>query len=164
MKRCSAFWGACLAALVLCSALVLAGCGRKGDPVPDFSRDEFSFATLGAEAAADGSITFQGTVSGASQNLEYMVLEMQAVDGELCEGCPFLAQDVHRVDSRDAWESDSGSSFSFVYRPVFPGSAYRWRITGYNLYSGLPPVVSPMQTVFMNGSPYEAVFMPESGE
>ena len=30
---------------------------------------------------------------------------------------PLPAQDQYRVDSRDAWESNSGSSFSFVYRP-----------------------------------------------
>lgn len=165
MKRCSAFSRVGMVALVLCAVLALVGCGRKGAPVPDYSRDEFSFATLSAEAAADGSITFRGTVSGAAQNLEYMVLEMQAVDGELCEGCPFLPQDQYRVDSRDAWENDTGSSFSFVYRPVFPGSAYRWRLIGHNLYSGLSPVESPMQTVFMDGSSlYEAVSLPEVGE
>ena len=89
---------------------------------------------------------------------------MQAVDGELCEGCPFLPQDQYRVDSRDAWESASGSSFSFVYRPVFPGSAYRWRLTGHNLYSGLPPVVSPMQTVFMDGTLGGPLSVPGIGE
>ena len=162
MKRCSAFSGACFAILLI-ATLTLVGCGRKGDPVPDFSRDEFSFTSLSAEAAADGSVRFQGSVAGASQNLEYMVLEMQAVDGELCEGCPFLAQDQYRVDSRDAWESENGSSFSFVYRPVFPGGAYRWRLIGHNLYSGLPDVVSPMQTVFMDGSS-GALSMPEFGE
>ena len=164
MKRRFVFSGAWFALIALCAALVVAGCGRKGDPVPDFSRDEFSFASLSAEAAADGTITFQGTVSGAAQNLEYMVLEMQAVDGELCEGCPFLAQEQHRVDSRDAWENETGSAFSFVYRPVFPGSAYRWRLIGHNIYSGLPDVVSDMQTVFMEGSSYGAISMPGVGE
>lgn len=162
MKRFSVFSGAWLVALAL--VIAVAGCGRKGDPVPDFSRDEFSFAALNAEAAADGTITFQGTVSGAAQNLEYMILEMQAVDGELCEGCPFLAQDQYRVDSRDAWESENGSTFSFVYRPVFSGSAYRWRLTGHNLYSGLPDVVSPMQTVFTDNSLGGTLSVPGLGE
>ncbi|WP_294559120.1 hypothetical protein [uncultured Mailhella sp.] len=150
-------------AFSFCVLMVFTGCGRKGAPVPDYSVDEFAFGALKAEAAADGSITFQGTVTGASQNLEYMVLEMQAVDGELCEGCPFLAQDQYRIDSRDAWESDSGSSFSFVYRPVFSGEAYRWRLIGHNLYSGLPDVTSPMQTVFMTGAS-GALSAPVSGE
>lgn len=153
-----------MAMICFCLVLSLAGCGRKGDPVPDYSLDEFSFATLSAEAAADGAITFQGSVKGASQNVEYMILEMQAVDGELCEGCPFLAQDQYRVDSRDAWENEGGSTFSFVYRPVFPGSVYRWRLIGHNLYSGLPDVVSPMQTVFMENSGHGPVSMPAAGE
>ena len=138
-------------AFSFCVFVLFGGCGRKGAPIPDYSVDEFAFGALRAEAAADGSITFQGTVTGASQNMEYMVLEMQAVDGELCEGCPFLAQDQYRVDSRDAWESENGSSFSFVYRPAFKGEIYRWRIIGRNVYAGLPEVASPMQTVFMDG-------------
>ena len=144
---------------LLVGLLALAGCGRKGDPVPDYSRDAFSFTDLAAEAAADGVITFSGNVSGAAQNMEYMVLEMQAVDGELCEGCPFLAQEQQRIDARDAWESETGSSFSFVHRPVFPGCAWRWRLVGHNLYSGLADVTSPMQTVFM-----DSVSMPAAGE
>ena len=164
MKSCAVFSGTGVTALCLCLMLMLAGCGRKGDPVPDYSVDEFSFAALSAEAAADGSITFRGSVEGASQNLEYLVLETQAVDGELCEGCPFLAQEQVRIDSRDAWENETGSAFSVVYRPVFPGSAYRWRVMGHNVYSGLPDVVSPVQTVFMEGSPYGGISMPGFGE
>lgn len=162
MERSSVFWKLTAALALLCVALMLGGCGRKGDPVPDHSRDAFAFADLRAVAAADGVVTFSGSVTGASQNLEYMVLEMEAVDGELCEGCPFLAQEQQRVDSRDAWESDSGSAFSFVYRPVFPGRAYRWRLVGHNLYSGLSDVTSPMQTVFMD--PLAPVSMPVDGE
>lgn len=164
MKPCAVFSGIRVAAWMLCLAVLLVGCGRKGDPLPDYTIDAFSFAALSAEAAADGVVTFRGNVTGASQNLEYMVLEMQAVDGELCEGCPFLAQEQHRIDSRDAWENETGSSFSFVYRPVFPGTAYRWRLVGHNLYSGLPDVVSPIQTVFMEGSVYGDLAMPEYGE
>lgn len=161
MERSSVLWKLFMPAALLCLALALAGCGRKGAPVPDYSRDAFSFTDLAAEAAADGVITFSGSVSGAAQNMEYMVLEIQAVDGELCEGCPFLAQEQQRIDSRDAWESESGSSFSFVYRPVFSGYAWRWRLVGHNLYSGLADVISPMQTVFMDS---RSVFMPAAGE
>lgn len=107
------------AAVLLVGVLALAGCGRKGAPIPDHSRDEFSFSSLSASAAADGTVSFRGTVAGASQNLEYMVLEMQSVDGELCEGCPFLPQEQQRFDARDALESSTGNSFSFVFRPVF---------------------------------------------
>lgn len=153
MERSSVCWKILGATVLLCAALMLFGCGRKGAPVPDYSRDAFAFADLQAEAAADGAVTFSGRVTGASQNLEYLVLEMQAVDGELCEGCPFLAQEQQRVDSRDAWENETGSSFSFVYRPVFPGQAWRWRVVGHNLYSGLPDVTSPIQTVFAASAP-----------
>ena len=132
------------AALLICAAL-LSGCGRKGDPIPDFSKDEFGFAALASEISLDGAVTFQGRVTGEEQNMEYMVLEIQPVDGELCEGCPFLAQEQYRIDSREAWESENGNSFRFAYRPVYPADIYRWRIRGHNLYSGLPEVTSPIQ-------------------
>ena len=133
--------------LVLLSAVIISACGRKDDPVPDFSRDSFTFKELRADMAADGTVTISGDMNGAFQNMEYMVLEMQPVDGELCAGCPFLPQDQYRVDSRDAWESENGSRFSFVYRPVFPAELYRWRLIGHNTYSGVPDVTSNVESV-----------------
>lgn len=135
------------ALLLILGIAVLCGCGRKDDPVPDFSRDSFAFHELSAMLAADGSVTFSGDLTGAFQNMEYMVLEMQPVDGEFCAGCPFLPQDKYRVDSRDAWESENGSRFSFVYRPIFSAELYRWRIIGHNTYSGVPAVTSFVQVV-----------------
>lgn len=153
--------GFSVVAMLICAAL-LAGCGRKGAPIPDFSKDEFGFAALEAEVAFDGAVTFQGHVTGEAQNLEYMVLEMQPVDGELCEGCPFLAQEQYRIDSRDAWESENGNAFRFAYRPVFSAAVYRWRIRGHNLYSGLPEVTSPIQVAGREAQFIDAsVFEPE---
>jgi hypothetical protein len=133
--------------LLLMTMVTALACGRKGAPVPDYSHDEFAFGSLSASLAADGAVTIHGTLTGAFQNMEYMILEMQPVTDELCTGCPFLAQDQHRIDARDAWESENGSSFLFVYRPVFTGSSYRWRMKAHNMYSGLPDVVSDIQIV-----------------
>ena len=149
------------AALLICAA-ILSGCGRKGDPIPDFSKDEFGFAALASEIALDGAVTFQGQVTGEAQNMEYMVLEIQPVDGELCEGCPFLAQEQYRVESRDAWESENGNAFRFAYRPVYPAEIYRWRLRGHYLYSGLPEVTSPIQVTARDALFIEdAVLAPE---
>ncbi len=164
MKKHSILSCARLAVLLLCLIAAITGCGRKGAPVPDYSLDAFSFASLSAEASADGSIDFYAKLSGAVQNMEYFVLEMQPVDGELCAGCPFLAQEQYRSDARDAWDGSDSSALRFHYRPLFPGSAYRWRLIGYNIYSGISAVVSPMQTVLAGGGPAGPLSLPEMGE
>lgn len=133
--------------VLILSAMILAGCGVKGAPQPDYSRDIFGFTGLTAYLSADGVVTVSGDVTGAFQNVEYLVLEMQPVDGELCAGCPFVPQDQYRIDARDAWESENGSGFSVVYRPIFSAGLYRWRIVGHNIYAGINASVSPVQTV-----------------
>lgn len=147
-------------ALFICLLLALMGCGRKGDPIPNHSMDAFAFGALRAEASAGGAITVHGTVTGAAQNVEYLVLEIEAVAGELCQGCPFLAQDTYRIDAGDAMNNNT---FSFVYRPVFTGEIYRWRVIGHNVYAGLPSVTSPIQTVVMPWSA-GALSLPGEGE
>lgn len=133
--------------MVFVTCLVMAGCGLKGDPIPDNAQDEFAFGELSAEMAMDGVLTFNGKMTGASQNLEYLVLEIQPVDGELCLGCPFLAQEQQRFDSRDIWSDPSGGSFSFVFTPVYPAETYRWRLLARNVYAGLPEIVSEVKVV-----------------
>lgn len=142
----------CLAVLAVFLLGILAGCGLKGDPRPDFDRDSFSFGEISAVLAADGTVTVSGSLDGAFQNMHFLVLEMQPVDGELCKGCPFVPQDQFRIDARDAWESENGSRFSVVYRPIFAADMYRWRLIGHNIYSGIGAVVSPLQVVDFESS------------
>ena len=132
--------------LMLCVA-VFAGCGVKGAPRPDHSRDLFGFSSLSAVLEGDGVVIIDGKLTGAFQNADYLILQMQPVDGELCAGCPFLPQDQFRIDTRDIWEDGDGSTFSVIYSPLFRADMYRWRMVGYNVYAGVAPVVSDVQTV-----------------
>ena len=93
MKKGSLFVyaGRLVLLLVLVGCFALSGCGLKGDPIPDSSSEAFGFEELSAEMTVDGVLTFQGQISGASRNLDYLILEIQPVDDELCLGCPFLA-------------------------------------------------------------------------
>ena len=136
-----------LAIMVFSVCLMATGCGLKGDPIPDNTRDEFTFGELSAEMAIDGVLTFTGQMTGASQNMEYLVLEIQPVDGELCLGCPFLAQEQQRFDSRDIWSDPSGKNFSFVFTPSYISDTYRWRLVARNVYAGFPDGVSEIKVV-----------------
>lgn len=135
------------AVLPALAVALLVGCGVKGAPRPDYSRDAFGFSELAAVLECDGVVTVSGKLTGAFQNADYLVLQMQPVDGELCAGCPFLPQDQFRIDSRDIWEDGDGTNFSVIYSPMFRADMYRWRVLGYNVYAGIGAVVSDVQTV-----------------
>lgn len=149
MKKGSLFVyaGRLVLLLVLVGCFALSGCGLKGDPIPDSSSEAFGFEELSAEMTVDGVLTFQGQISGASRNLDYLILEIQPVDDELCLGCPFLAQEQQRFDSRDIWADLFGKNFSFVFAPAYPAAAYRWRLVGRNVFAGISETVSEIQVV-----------------
>ncbi len=132
-----------LMSMVLLSAFVLvtSGCGKKGDPVPDVSADVFSFA--GCEARLyGGALEIGADVRGAFQNVEYIVLELQPEDGEMCAGCPFLAQESTRFEAPVLWQDKNSSRIQLSYRPLTPAQSYRARLVGHNSKSGFPEVRS----------------------
>lgn len=134
-------------AAILCFAIgLLAGCGVKGSPQPDYSHDSFGIAGLSATVDAGGVLIAKGTLTGSFQNAEYLILQLQPVDGELCTGCPFLPQEQFLIESDAIWQDGDGSTFDVVYLPVTTADMYRWRILGYNSYAGIPPVISEVQT------------------
>lgn len=137
----------CSAAL-LCIALgTFAGCGLKGDPRPDYSGDTFEFGKLSASIEAAGVLAVNGNLTGAFENADYLVLEMQPVNGEFCAGCPFVPQEKLLIDSKDIWQDGNGSTFDVTYLPMFKADMYRWRVVGYNVYAGIPAQISEVQTV-----------------
>lgn len=131
---------------LLLTMAVVTGCGKKSDPVPDQSRLLFSWRNVFATMTDNGCISLSGSVAGASQNMGSVVLEVQPLDAS-CEGCPFVPQETHSVNASDAWESPSGESFRFAYCPSTRADSYRWRLAGKNVFSGLPPVLTPVRVV-----------------
>lgn len=130
----------------LALVFALAGCGKKDAPMPDYSRQVFSWRNVFATLSDDGCVSIAGSVSGAPQNLASMVLELEPLDAA-CAGCPFVPQETHRVDSADAWESPDGETFRFAYCPSTRADAYRWRLVGRNVVPSLPVVPTPVRTV-----------------
>ena len=137
----------CSAALLCLSVGLFAGCGLKGDPRPDYSGDMFGFSRLSASIEAAGVLSVNGTLTGSFENVDYLVLEMQPVDGEFCAGCPFVPQEKLLIESKEIWQDGNGSTFDVTYLPMFKADMYRWRIVGHNVYAGIPALSSEVQTV-----------------
>ena len=136
----------CSATLLCLSAALVAACGVKGDPKPDYSRDSFGIASLVSSVEASGVVSMSGKLTGSFQNVDHLILQIQPVDGELCNGCPFLPQEQFLIESVDIWRDGDGTTFDAVVRPVFSAEQYRWRIVGQNTYAGIPAVVSEVQS------------------
>ncbi len=143
--------------LVSACALLISGCGKKGDPVPDLSADVFSFADCEA-GLYGGSLNIAASVQGSFQNVEYIVLELQPEDGELCAGCPFLAQESARFEASVLWQGKDPSRIQLSYRPLTPAPSYRARLVGYNTKRGFPEVKSE---IMIAGAAIEMPFLQE---
>ncbi len=130
-------------------ALALAGCGKMGDPKPVKSPEMFDFAASSASGTENNCLIVQGTVNGKIANVETLVLELSPVNGpEDCPGCPFNPREYAEFSASDAQLDDESGRFAFSYCPVTPAPMYRWRLTGKNVYHGLPYVLTnPRVTV-----------------
>ena len=145
----------CSVALLCLSAALVAACGVKGDPKPDYSHDNFGLASLASSVEFGGVLSVSGKLTGSYQNVDHLILQLQPVDGELCAGCPFLPQEQFLIESEDIWRDGDGTTFDAVVRPVFTAETYRWRIVGQNTYAGIPPVLSEVQSAGAEGSSIE---------
>lgn len=142
----------CSAALLCLSAALVAACGVKGAPKPDYSHDSFGIAALASSVEVGGVLSVSGKLTDSFQNVDHLILQIQPVDGELCTGCPFLPQEQFLIESEDIWRDGDGTTFDAVVRPVFHAEMYRWRIVGQNTYAGIPPVVSEVQSAGSEGA------------
>ena len=127
-------------------AALAAGCGKKGDPLPDVAEDVFTFSACTATLRG-GGLNVECRLAGAVRNLEYAVLELEPVDGELCSGCPFTAVEQKRFEAGELRDESEADRISLSYRPARVTDAYRWRLVGHSTVSGLPDVESEVTTV-----------------
>lgn len=139
MKRYSFVITLCL--LVFCTA-----CGKKGDPLPQKVNQLFSLQNVFIIYNPEGTLSVQGTIVGAIQNVQAFTLELEAVE-EDCIGCPFVPAEKHSETAQAVWGDRRHSQFSFSILPHTKSDVYRWRLVVYNAVSGLTNAVTPVYKV-----------------
>lgn len=94
----------------------------------------------------EGTLTVQGTIAGALENVQAFSLELEAVE-EDCIGCPFVPAEKYARIPEEVWGGIRSRDFSFTVFPHTMNTVYRWRLVVYNSVSGLPNVMTPVYKV-----------------
>lgn len=129
--------------IVLMFSIGIVACGKKGPPLPQKINQLYSFQDVYVHLNSAGSLTVMGTINGARQNVQALVLEIEGYD-ENCSTCPFVPAESFAIDPRAVWDSNIPQEFSFTVMPTKQFVAYRWRVVGHNSILGLPTVVTPV--------------------
>ena len=129
-----------------CLLLVLGACGKKTDPEPDLSALSFQIRNVFVEKIDGKCLRVHGSMGGATRNVASVVLELQPLE-ESCANCPFVPQERVRVEGESIWEAPGAETFSFRYCPSSYSQEYRWRFSAQNILPGMPPQISPVETL-----------------
>lgn len=132
--------------LALCLFILCAACGKKGDPLPQKVDQLFSLQNVFVVYNPEGTLSVQGTIVGALENVQAFTLELEAVE-EDCIGCPFVPAEKHSQSAYEVWGGVRSSEFSFSVYPHERSTVYRWRLVVYNAVSGLTNAVTPVYKV-----------------
>lgn len=88
--------------ILCCLLLIAAGCGKKGDPVPQDKKNLFSWESADAALTGNGCLAISALMKGAARNVDGFSIELEplaaSADSTLpkelqtpqdtCEGAP----------------------------------------------------------------------------
>ena len=148
-----------LSALLCALVLTSAGCGKKGDPVPQDKKNLFSWESADASFTANGCLAISAVMNGATRNVDSFTIELEPLSApanstlpaelqtqqDTCEGCPFAPQETGELSPQRV--TDNEKAFRFTYCPSTKAAAYRWRLVARNVFMSFPYVLSPVKTV-----------------
>ena len=124
----------------------LVSCGKKGDPLPQKINQLFSLQNVFVTYNSEGTLTVQGSIVGALENVQAFSLELEAA-AEDCIGCPFVPAEKYARIPEEVWGGVRAQDFGFTVFPHTMSTVYRWRLVVYNSVSGLPNVMTPVYKV-----------------
>ncbi len=144
-----------------CLLLVTAGCGKKGDPVPQDSKNAFAWESATASLTAKGCLAISATMSGATRNVDSFSIELEPLNAapdstlpkelqteqDTCEGCPFVPREAHELTPQQAIPGEKTTKFAFAYCPQTKAAGYRWRLVAKNVFMAFPYALTQVSTV-----------------
>ena len=97
--------------ILCCLLLIAAGCGKKGDPVPQDKKNLFSWESADAALTGNGCLAISALMKGAARNVDGFSIELEplaaSADSTLpkelqtpqdtCEGCPFTPRETQEL-------------------------------------------------------------------
>lgn len=145
--------------ILCCLLLIAAGCGKKGDPVPQDKKNLFSWESADAALTGNGCLAISALMKGAARNVDGFSIELEPLAAsadstlpkELADAAGYLRRlPLHPArnagtDAAQAVPTDSGTRFAFTYCPQTKAAAYRWRLVARNVFQGLPLRADPCE-------------------
>ena len=102
----------------------LVSCGKKGDPLPQKINQLFSLQNVFVTYNSEGTLTVQGSIVGALENVQAFSLELEAA-AEDCIGCPFVPAEKYARIPEEVWGGVRAQDFGFT---VFPHRSEERRV------------------------------------
>lgn len=119
------------------------GCGKKEWPSPVLEQDRFAWQEVSGRREG-GCLDVRAVLAGAADNLESVVLELEA-SREPCPGCPFQSTQKIRLTPSSERVELEGNTLLIRYCGLQESMRYRWRLTAANVYDALGTVTSSVR-------------------
>lgn len=137
--------------LLSLAVAALSACGKAGMPKPPKTNAEFGWESVNGQAIPNNCIVVSGTMNGAVENLNDVILEIEPINDDSCVGCPFTPREKERFSAWRLGITPSNLSFSRTYCPQVTGDGVRWRFVGTNTHFSVPNAISPEVITIFKG-------------
>ena len=135
--------------ILCCLLLIAAGCGKKGDPVPQDKKNLFSWESADAALTGNGCLAISALMKGAARNVDGFSIELEPLAASADSTLPkeLQTRETQELTPQQAVPTDSGTRFAFTYCPQTKAAAYRWRLVARNVFMAFPYALTPVKTV-----------------
>lgn len=147
--------------ILCCLLLIAAGCGKKGDPVPQDKKNLFSWESADAALTGNGCLAISALMKGAARNVDGFSIELEPLAAsadstlpkELADAAGYLRRlPLHpaRNAGTDAAASRPhgfGNAVRVYLLPANQGGGVPLRLVARNVFMAFPYALTPVKTV-----------------